>query len=76
VANVIELEAGANWQPPEGCSLVADTAGSAGPGYMYKNQKFAAPSPTPQPPTPKEQWAEATTTAAKFKVLEDILNLK
>lgn len=49
VVNVIELEYGANWQPPQGC-YVRD-AQNASPGDTWDGSKFIpAPTVVPEPP--------------------------
>jgi hypothetical protein len=42
VVNLIEIEPGADYTPPEGCTLVAPSAG-VGPGHTYQNNTFTAP---------------------------------
>lgn len=43
VENVILLEDGANWQVPEGRTLVEDKTGKAEPGGSYVAKKFNRP---------------------------------
>ena len=48
VENVIELEAGGDWTPPAGTTLVPSKV--AGPGDLYDGAKFtSAPSPPTAP---------------------------
>jgi len=49
VENTIELEEGANWQPPDGCILIDAIDGS--PGDTWDGTKFVKPEPPePEPP--------------------------
>ena len=43
VVNVIELKAGANWTPPDGCEV--RSAGKCGPGWSWDGQRFLPPAP-------------------------------
>lgn len=49
VENIIEIEEGAKWQPPEDCYLI--DAGNGSPGDTWDGTKFVKPEPTlPEPP--------------------------
>ena len=44
VVNVIEWDGDeANWQPPQGYTMVEDVNGEAGPGFTYENDAFVPP---------------------------------
>ena len=47
VVNVIVLEDGANWQPPNGCAVV-DAELDGGPDDIWDGSKFQ-PTPTSEP---------------------------
>ena len=75
VVNVIELEVGANWAPPEGHSVVKSN--KAGPGDTYVNRKFVK-APEPTGPTEQEQMqAEyaAATASRKLAIIAERLGL-
>ena len=66
VVNVIVIEDGANWSPPDGCILV-DATNAGGPGYTWDGRKFVAPlAPAPAAPTVED----------RMKVIEVILGLR
>lgn len=48
VVNVIELNEGSKWTPPDGMEVIDGT--SAGPGDTWDGEKFIKPTPTPPPP--------------------------
>ena len=53
VVNVIELEPGADWQPPEDHQVEAGT--TAGIGDTWDGQKFIRPpEPEPEPPSRRD----------------------
>lgn len=68
VLNVIELEDGANWQPPMGHYV--REAGNANPGDTWDGTKFI-----PRPPSP-EEIANQKREAAKTKAIQAILTNK
>jgi hypothetical protein len=75
VINVIEVESGANWTPPADCTAV-DAPDSVSPSFTYASGSFTAPENEAVANVRKDAWAAASTTAAKFDVLADLLDLK
>ncbi|GAI66609.1 unnamed protein product [marine sediment metagenome] len=61
VQNVIEIEEGAKWEPPEGCILV-DAEGGGSPGDTWDGEKFIRP-PEPPPPEPPRSTHISILTA-------------
>jgi hypothetical protein len=77
VVNVIEIEEGANWKPPEGCYLI-DAERDGSPGDTWDGKQFIKPEPAPVA-TPIDWQAEfdsATTVTKKVNVLAKILGLQ
>ncbi len=77
VVNVIELEDGANWQPPAGHYV--QEALNASPGDTWDGTKFV-PVPISIPPSPpvnwRALWLAADTAAKKLAVLGKRLDLE
>lgn len=55
VENIIEIEEGADWQPPEGCYLI--DAGDGSPGDTWDGEKFVKPELPPPIPPLCTHWA-------------------
>jgi hypothetical protein len=75
VVNVIELEEGAAWTPPAGCTVVQNDA--AGRGGTYVDSRYVPP-PDEERPTPKEQEQAAyarATSAEKLRLIATQLGL-
>lgn len=68
IVNIVDVEIGAEWSPPEGHTLVqSDTACI---GWTYANGSFVAPAlPAPTPPTIEQQIAalEAQQTPRRIR---------
>lgn len=67
VTNVIEIEQGTDWQPPQGCVLV--DAKDAGPGDTWDGMKFIKPE-LPPPEPPRDLAAEIDELRARVEELE------
>lgn len=73
VTNVVEIEAGATWAPPEG--HVIRKSDIANPGDRWDGRKFVRPSPVPAEPTERDLYAAATSDKARLEVVARKLNL-
>ena len=67
VTNVIELEPGADWNPPAGHSI--RLAGNANPGDIWSGTEYIKPPPPPPDPD-IALYAAATTVDAKLEILK------
>lgn len=67
VVNVIEIKQNANWQPPDGCSLI--TAGKSSPGDTWDGKQFVTPEPVISEPI-RDLAAEIDALNAKIGELE------
>ena len=68
VVNVIELEDGADWSPPTGCSLVTSETGE--PGGTYKNRAFTqAPKRVNTRAAAQQAYAAATTDEERIALI-------
>ena len=68
VVNVIEIEEGANWQPPEDCYLI--DADNVSPGNTWDGTKFIPKpevAPLPDPDVELATAIGAATTLAELK---------
>ena len=52
IVNVIVVDEGVEYVPPEGLTLVADPADMAEPGGSWDGNAFHRPPPPPAPPEP------------------------
>ncbi len=73
VLNVIEIEEGANWQPPPG-SVLVDTVDNGAPGDTWDGKKFI--QPTAMLIDWQSQWDAARSEPEKLAVLAKMLGLK
>ena len=71
VANVIELEEGATWSPPKGCSL--QKAENAAPGDEWDGQRYVRPLPPSMETTDKERYAAATSDTIRLQIIAERL---
>ena len=69
VVNVIEIEEGANWQPPDGCYLI--DAGDSSPGDTWDGARFVKPE-LPSPELPRDVLAEIDEIKAKIADYDDL----
>jgi len=69
VVNVIEIEAKANWKPPDDCQLADAKDGS--PGDTWDGTKFIKPE-TIVPEPVRDLLAEIDTLEARIKRLESL----
>jgi len=67
VVNLIEVEEGANWSPPDGHTTVP--AGNAGKGDTYDGRKFI-----PKPPRPQAE-IDAEILSRKEAIVDTPLNM-
>ncbi len=73
VTNVIEMERGANWQPPAGHRVIISN--TASPGDTHDGRRFTPPQPAIRLQTPRERYAEAATVDAKVALIAEELGL-
>jgi hypothetical protein len=75
VINVIEIEDGANWKPPDDCYLV-DAEKDGSPGDTWDGKKFIKPEPPPSPTDWQAEFDTATTVTKKINVIAKMLGLQ
>ena len=71
VVNIIEIEDGANWEPPEGCELM--DGGEI--GDVWDGVKFTKAA-LPSWPSLQAEWDAAPTLEDKVEVLAKALGIK
>ena len=56
VENVIELDEGSGWAPPDGCTVVAIGDAVCGPGWTVDGESFTAPADSDPVPESITRW--------------------
>jgi hypothetical protein len=69
IVNVVMLEGGANWTPPDGLTAIRDKIGEAEPGGMFSDSSFY-PKPAAVPIIHEKTMDE------KLAELEDMMSQK
>jgi hypothetical protein len=76
IVNVIVLDEGADYVPPEGLTLVLDSTEGAEPGGSWDGTTFSAPPPPPPkpvvvPPTKEQLLAQLAALQAQIVAMQE-----
>lgn len=69
VLNIIELATDIVWEPPVGTTVIDALKAHRGDIYNKRTKKFTLGAPILPRKTKPEEWAEASTQAAKMDLL-------